>query len=288
MMPADANDSGSHDRSAAESGRKPPRPSSKTSTGSWPSISTPPLQSSSWRRRFPDRSSSTRPRCCKPRRSVSSDASRSDPSANSWAIRHQVSGVWTNCDRSVASLSPQQLGRLSRRTTTCRRRTATCAREQMASTAFRRATSWPLSSAGRRSSTLRLSRRPAAISHALSQQPGSAVENGDGAARPHVEPGRIDHQRRRAVTTQESSPREMDRLAAASALAEARRLHTLQALQGRQRLSPGVTGQRSSEGLRRRHDPRQGGGARVEPRRQLREVAHGVPLSDGSATMARA
>ena len=36
-MPADANDSGSHDRSALDSGRKPPSPSSKTSTASWPS-----------------------------------------------------------------------------------------------------------------------------------------------------------------------------------------------------------------------------------------------------------
>ena len=33
MIPADANDSGWQDRSAAERGRKPPRPSSKTSTG---------------------------------------------------------------------------------------------------------------------------------------------------------------------------------------------------------------------------------------------------------------
>ena len=36
MTPAEASDSGWHDTSAADSGRKPPRPSSKTSTGSWP------------------------------------------------------------------------------------------------------------------------------------------------------------------------------------------------------------------------------------------------------------
>ena len=98
MMPADANDNGSQDRSAAESGRKPPRPSSKTSTGSWPSTPTPPPQPWIWSRRFPERASSTRPRWFVPRRSVSSDASGPVASAKSRARRHQVSGVCTSRD----------------------------------------------------------------------------------------------------------------------------------------------------------------------------------------------
>ena len=163
-MPAPASDSGSHGRSAADSGRKPPSPSSKTSTGSPPCTSTPPPQSSIWRRRFAERASSTRPRCFMPRRSVSSEASRFGAPANSSAMRHQVSGVWTSRDPSLACPSPQQLGRQSRCTSTRRRGTVIWASERMASTAFSRAASWPFSSAGRRSSTLPLSRRPNAIS----------------------------------------------------------------------------------------------------------------------------
>ena len=113
MIPADANDNGWQDRSAAESGRKPPRPSSKTSTGSWPSTPTPP-QPWIWSRRFPERASSTRPRWFVPRRSVSSDASGPVASAKSRARRHQVSGVCTSRASSAGRPSPQQLARLSR------------------------------------------------------------------------------------------------------------------------------------------------------------------------------
>ncbi len=112
MMPADAKDSASHDRSALEYGRKPPRPSSKTSTASSPGTSTPPPQLSIWFRRLPDRASATSPRCFMPRRSVSNEASRPDAPANSKAIRHQVSGVWISRDPSATCLSPQQLGPL--------------------------------------------------------------------------------------------------------------------------------------------------------------------------------
>ena len=161
--PADARDSGSHARSEAESGRKPPIPSSKTSRASPLCPTPPPPHASIWRLRFPARWSSTRPRCSRPRRSVSSDASRSGAPAKSRAIRHHVSGVWISRDASAGRPSPQQPGRLSRRTSTCRRGMATWASERMESTAFRKAASRPFSSAGRRSSTLRLSRRPTAI-----------------------------------------------------------------------------------------------------------------------------
>ena len=107
--------------------------------------------------------------------------------------------------------------------------------------------------------------------HALCQQPGSAVENGDRAARPRVEAGRVDDQHRRAATAQKSPPCEMDRLARPAALGETRLLHAPQPLQRRQRLGLREAGQRVGEGPRRRHGARQGGGARVEPSGQ----AHG-------------
>ena len=172
-MPTDANERGSQARSASESGRKPPRPSSKTRTASSPDASTPPPQASIWLRRLPGRASSTRPRCFMPRRSVSSDASRPDSPANSRAIRHQVSGVWISRDPSVGCSSPQKPGRLSRRTSSCMRGLETWASERMASTALRKAASWPDSSAGRRSSTVRLSRRPAAISRPSASSQGA-------------------------------------------------------------------------------------------------------------------
>ncbi len=162
-MPADAKESGSHDRSAVESGRKPPNPSSKTSTASLPCTSTPPPQSSIWRRRLPERASSTRPRCFMPRRSVSSDASRSDAPRTAGRSGTRSPACGPAATRRRPSL-PQQPGWLLRCTSICRRGTATWASERMASAAFRRAASRPVSSAGRRSSTLRLSRRPAAIS----------------------------------------------------------------------------------------------------------------------------
>ncbi len=123
--------------------------------------------------------------------------------------------------------------------------------------------------------------------HALGQQPGSAVENGGGAACPHVEAGRVDHQHRRPVAAQELPPGEMDRLAGAAAFGEARLLHALQPLQGRQGLGLGEARQRAGEGRRRRHGARQGGSAGVEPRRQRLEFAHGASLRavDGGSAM---
>ena len=183
MMPADANDSGSHDRSASDSGRKPPSPSSKTSTASSPSTSTPPPQSSIWRRSSPDRASSTRPRCFMPRRSVSNDASRSGRAGEQQRDPHQVSGVWISRDPSLACPSPQQPGWQSRCTSIWRRGVAIRASERMASTAFRKAASWPFSSAGKRSSTLWLSRRPAAISTPSASSQGAPSSTAAGHVR---------------------------------------------------------------------------------------------------------
>ncbi len=121
--------------------------------------------------------------------------------------------------------------------------------------------------------------------HALGQQPGSAIENGGCAACPYVEAGRVDHQRRRPVAAQELAPGEIDRFAGATALGQARRLHALQPLHGRQGLGLRVARQRGGQGLCRRHGARQGRRARVEPRRKHLEVAHGAssPLPSGSA-----
>ena len=213
-----------------------------------------------------------------PRRSVSSDASRPGAPANSRAIRHQVSGVWTSRDPSPACSSPQQLGRLSRCTSSCMRGVETWASERMASTAFRKAASWPVSSAGRRSSTVRLSRRPAAISTPSASSQGAPSRT---AAVPRA---RTSRPVASITSTDGPWPRRnrrqarCDRLARTAALGEARLAHALQPLHGRQGLSPGEARQRGGEGLRRRLGARQGGGARVEPRRQRLELAHGGAL----------
>ena len=178
------------------------RPSHRRKRAQDPALrtSTPPPQSSIWRRRLPDRASSTRPRCFMPRRSVSNDASRSrvaplsPASANNRAIRHQVSGVWISRDLSAKCSSPQQLGRQLRCTSTCRPGTATWASERMASTAFRKANSWPVSSVRQAQLDLEAVAQADSDQHTLGQQPGSAIENGGRATRPHVEAGRVDHQ----------------------------------------------------------------------------------------------
>ena len=113
-----------------------------------------------------------------PRRSVSNDASRSAAPANSRAIRHHVSGVWTSRERSGGWLSPQQPGVQLRCTSICRPGVAIRASERMASTAFSKAASCPWSSAGKRSSIVWLSRRPAAIRTPSARSQGSVVEHG--------------------------------------------------------------------------------------------------------------
>ncbi len=233
-MPAEASDSGSHDRSAAECGRKPPRPSSKTSSESSPCTSTPPPQSSICCRRLPLRASSTRPRCVMPRLSVSSEPSRPDAPAKRRAIRHQVSGVWTRRELSPAARSPQQLGWQSRSTCTCRRGAAICASERIASTALSKGASRPLNSAGRRSSTFRVSRSPAAISTPSASSQGALSST---AAAPRARASNAVASMTSTDATppaQELAPGEMDRLTGAAAFGQPRRLHALQPLQRRQ------------------------------------------------------
>ena len=128
----------------------------------------------------------------------------------------------------------------------------------MASTALRKAASRPVSSAGRRSSTFAAVAQAQRDQHALGHQPGSAVEDGGGAAGPRVEAGRVDHQHRGPVAAQEPAPGEVDRLARAAALGETRLLQALQPLQGRQGLGAGEAGQGAVEGRRRRQGARQG------------------------------
>ena len=213
-----------------------------------PATSTPPPQPSIWLRRFPARASSTRPRCSMPRRSVSSDASRSDAPANSRAIRHQVSGVWISRDPSVACPSPQQLrpavaqhlhlragnGDLGERPDGVDR----VQEGRFAARQLGRQAQLDLAAVAQAGSD----------QHALGQQPGSAIEHGGRAACPHVEAGRVDHQHRRPVAAQELPPGEIDRFAGAAAFGEARLLHALQPLQGRQGLGLGEARQRAGEG----------------------------------------
>ncbi len=108
-----------------------------------------------------------------PRLSVSSDTSRSDAPANSIAMRHQVSGVWISCARSLGCPSSQQLGAQFRCTSIWRPGVAIRASDRIASTAFKTAASCPWSSADKRSSILWLSRRPAAISTPSARSQGA-------------------------------------------------------------------------------------------------------------------
>ena len=165
-----------------------------------------------------------------------------------------------------------------------RRGLATWASDRMASTALRKAASWPVSSAGRRSSTVRLSRRPSAIitPSAISQGAPSST-----AAVPCARTsrsGRVDHQRRWSATAQEAPPGDVDRLPGRAALGEARRLDALQSLHGRHRLGTVETRQRAGEGLRRRRSARQAGGPCVEPCRKLLDLAHGSALLPSGAS----
>ncbi len=108
-----------------------------------------------------------------PRLSVSNDTSRSDAPANSIAMRHQVSGVWMSCARSLGCPSSQQPGVQFRCTSIWRLGVAIRASERIVSTALRRAASCPWSSAGKRSSILWLSRSPAAISTPSARSQGA-------------------------------------------------------------------------------------------------------------------
>ena len=146
-----------------------------------------PPSSSIWLRRFPERPSSTRPRCFMPRRSVSSDPSRSAAPANKRAIRHQVSGVWISRDRSAAFTSAQQLRRQLRFTSTCIRGVVIWASERMASTVFRKAASRPVSSGRQKQLDLAAVAQAGSNQDALGQLPGSSIENGGRAAFPRVE-----------------------------------------------------------------------------------------------------
>ena len=225
-----------------------------------------------------------------PRRSVSSDASRPDAPANSRAIRHQVSGVWISRDLSVALSFPPAArpavalhlhlhagsGDLSERTDGIGR----IQEGRFAAGQFGRQAQLDLAAVAQAGSD----------QHALGQQPGSAIENGGRAACPRVEAGRVDHQHRRPVAAQELPPGEINRFARSATFGEARLLQALQPLQGRQRPGLGEAGQRVGKSRRRRDGARQGGGARVEPRRQHLEFAHGssfLPPS-GSARIWRA
>ncbi len=108
-----------------------------------------------------------------PRRSVSNDTSRSAAPAKSIAMRHQVSGVWTKCARSLGCPSSQQPGVHFRCTSIWRLGVAIRASERIASTALRSAASCPWSSAGKRSSILWLSRSPAAINTPSARSQGA-------------------------------------------------------------------------------------------------------------------
>ena len=116
----------------------------------------------SWRSLL-ERGYSTRPRWVRPRPRVSRDASRPEPPANSSAMRHQVSGVYTRREASSDGASAQQLGGHWRWMSILRCPAWMLASERMTSTAFKSARWWPVSSAGSRSSIVRLSRRPSAI-----------------------------------------------------------------------------------------------------------------------------
>ncbi len=276
--PADARDSGSHARSEAESGRKPPSPSSKTSRASPLCPTPPPPHSSIWRLRFPARWSSTRPRCSRPRRRVSSDASRSGAPANSRAIRHHVSGVWMSRDASAGRPSPQQPGRLSRSTSTCRRGNGDLGERTDGVDGIQESRFTAIQFGGQTQLDLEAVAQADGDQNALGQEPRRAVENGGRAARPRVEAGRVDHEHRRPAAAQELAPGEMDRLARAAAFGEAGLLEAVQPLEGRHRLGPGEAGHRTFQGRRRRRRAGEGAGARVEPRRQRPEFAHGSSL----------
>ena len=247
---------------AWERGRNPPRPSSKTITV--PGRSAPPPQRPPGSGRL--RTGPSPPgRAGTPRRSVSSDASSSVSRRTGARSGTRSPAYGRGATRRRRRRLPG--ARLAvAHDLHLRRGLATWASDRMASTALRKAASRPVEPAGRRSSTVRLSRRPGdhralaisqgapsrtAVAPALSSNPVASITSVDGP---------WPRRKRRQARWIGSPPPGTRRGPTPGRAAVAA---------GGQGLGAVETRQRAGEGLRRRRRARQGGRAGVEPRGQL-------------------
>ena len=222
MMPADASESGSHERSASESGRKPPNPSSKTSTA--PGL--PP------RRRHPSprsggagcRSGRARPGRAASCRAAASAATRRGPPRRRTGGRSGTRSL--ACGSAVCRRWPVPPPSSS---AGCRARPPPAGRGRRSA----RANGWRRPRSGRplrgRSARPAGAARPsgcragrAAISTPSASSQGALSSTAAVPRARRVEAGGVDHQHRRPVAAQELAPGEIDRFAGAAAFGQTR------------------------------------------------------------------
>ena len=252
VMPADDNDSGSHDRSAFESGRNPPSPSSKTSTASVPCrhVTATPV-------------ADLVTQVARPRQLDQAALPHAAPQREQRRVRARPSGEQQG-DPAPGFRRVHQPGRVGGRSLAPAARLAVAQHFHLPAGdghLGQRADGVNGVQEGRFAAR-QLGRQAkfglAAVAQAgrdqqaLRQQPRGAVEHGGRSEGLRVGARCVDHQHRGSMAAQEPAPGEVDRLGRAGTLGKARLLHALQPLQRRQGLGGGEARHRGGEGRRRR------------------------------------